>query len=483
MSVIIVNPTSTHPILRAAANSVVSIDGVLMYSSKPLPGAAETLRYLQRHRIPFILLTNGGGKPEVERVAELSSKLGVELDTSNFVQSHTPFSLLARPADEPPRFAALSPRPSTGNAYAAEKASTQVLTASGVLPYLTQHFHTKTLNDSTVLVLGSDASKARHIAHGYGFKSVVTPGDILKACPQIFPFNPLHEFYDKQEILPLPKPIYNPQNPQVSLEDCLKIDAILVFNDPRDWAVDIQLIMDLMLSHRGYLGTTSRNNGNSKLAPEDRWQKDGQPVLIFSNGDLLWSTGYHLSRFGQGAFRAAVEAAFRAVVSRALQLSNERTRIPELKSFQFGKPGMATYTYAEQVLNKYHKSLWRQKVPPRSDAGLSVQLKHWYKPQPFRINTVYMVGDNPESDILGANTRAEQNSKDARVRKGHRPSWKSCLVRTGVWNEEDAPLKSLRGLWSPIIVRDNVKDTVNWALEEQGWPWEVEEEVGKDEEV
>lgn len=53
-----------------------SIDGVLLHSSKALPGAAETLRFLQEHKIPFILLTNGGGKSEAERVAELSVKLG-----------------------------------------------------------------------------------------------------------------------------------------------------------------------------------------------------------------------------------------------------------------------------------------------------------------------------------------------------------------------------------------------------------------------
>lgn len=37
-------------------------------------------------------MTNGGGKHESERVAELSSKLDVAIDTSMFVQSHTPFA-------------------------------------------------------------------------------------------------------------------------------------------------------------------------------------------------------------------------------------------------------------------------------------------------------------------------------------------------------------------------------------------------------
>jgi ribonucleotide monophosphatase NagD (HAD superfamily) len=39
-------------------------------------------------------LTNGGGKHESARVAELSKKLGVPLTEENFVQSHTPFKQL-----------------------------------------------------------------------------------------------------------------------------------------------------------------------------------------------------------------------------------------------------------------------------------------------------------------------------------------------------------------------------------------------------
>ena len=60
--------------------------------STPIPAAREALLYLQQQRIPFILLTNGGGKSEEERVAEVSEKLQVSMDKSMFVQSHTPFA-------------------------------------------------------------------------------------------------------------------------------------------------------------------------------------------------------------------------------------------------------------------------------------------------------------------------------------------------------------------------------------------------------
>ena len=76
----------------AIAKKVSSIDGVLIRSSKPLPRARKALSYLQTHKIPFILLTNGGGKDEESRAAELSDRLGVHLDISLLIQSHTPFA-------------------------------------------------------------------------------------------------------------------------------------------------------------------------------------------------------------------------------------------------------------------------------------------------------------------------------------------------------------------------------------------------------
>lgn len=393
---------------------------MLLHTSKPIPGATETLKFLQQNNIPFILLTNGGGKSEAERVADLTEKLGVELDVSNFVQSHTPYQKLLDPDAE--------------------------LGHPALEKYLEQSLGSKRFSGKeTVLVLGSDASKARRIANGYGFESVVTPGDILKACPEIFPFDPLHEFYDRQEILPLPKPIYSPKaDPAVKLEDCLKIDAILTFNDPRDWAVDIQLITDLLLSHKGFLGTYSSRNGDISLPHLERWQNDGQPPLIFSNIDLQWSTGYHQSRLGQGAFHGAVR--------RVLQDLMAGWRYFDVRTFEFGKPFPATYAHAWATLDRHRRRL-----------GLP------------DLGVVYMVGDNPASDIHGThlwNTHLRQSSVDRRPALG--PYWKSCLVRTGVWKEDARPLKRLPKGTKPYRAVDDVRSAVKLALEEQKWPGKFE---------
>lgn len=73
-----------------------SIDGVLLHGKEPIKDALanETLEWLSANNVPFILLTNGGGKTEQFRVADLNEKLATDLTTDHFVQSHTPFAEL-----------------------------------------------------------------------------------------------------------------------------------------------------------------------------------------------------------------------------------------------------------------------------------------------------------------------------------------------------------------------------------------------------
>ncbi|KAL8387529.1 hypothetical protein RB595_009842 [Gaeumannomyces hyphopodioides] len=355
------------------------IDGVLLHESSPIPGASEALGYLDEHHIPYILLTNGGGEHEKDRVASLSEKLKVPLTTDNFVQSHTPFQELAQGHDS--------------------------------------------LRDKTIFVTGSHAAKSREIAERYGFKNVVIPADILMAQPTVWPFDPLVESVYASTARPLPKPIYG--SPGVTSDaEALKIDAMFVFNDPRDWALDIQLITDLLLSRQGYLGTYSALNGT-------KWQGDGQPDLYFSNKDLFWSSKYHLPRFGQGAFQAAVAGVWDQVTG-----GGEAGR---LRRTVIGKPFAETYRYAERILSRHREEVRRRAGHGAGKAGLS---------------SVYMVGDNPESDIAGANEFKSEEGAE----------WCSVLVRTGVWHQDRGQMKH-----QPRVIVDDVAAAVRWALQREGW--------------
>ncbi|KAI0204276.1 HAD-superfamily subfamily IIA hydrolase [Astrocystis sublimbata] len=379
------------------------IDGVLLHVAKPIPGATETLEYLQRHDIPFILLTNGGGKHERERVEELSQRLGVSLSTDNFIQSHTPFQeLVDRSWSSNPTDQQL------------QKSVEDALEKKSGLA------------DKNVLITGSDAAKSRLIAEAYGFRSVITPADILVSHPSIFPFNPLLKSHYEATARPLP-----------SLDN-LKFDAIFVFNDPRDWALDTQIITDLLLSQNGVLGTYSPRNGRSEHE-NDGWQTDGQPDLYFSNHDLFWSASYHLPRFGQGAFQAALAGIWRQITGGQA----------EMKRSTIGKPHARTYGYAERVLAKWRAALLEKN---KSGAGVGSGTETGGA-QP--LNRVYMVGDNPESDIRGANEYVSPEGTE----------WNSILVKTGVYSQDRDGEPKHR----PTAVVDDVKGAVEWALEREGW--------------
>ena len=114
----------------------------------------------------------------------------------------------------------------------------------------------------TVLVVGGEGEKCRQVAEGYGFKDVVTPGDIIKDNKDTTPFRKLTE--------------EETNNSRVRNFGNEKIEAILVFADSRDWAGDQQIILDLLTSKNGQIGTTSATF-------------DEGPPIYFSHNDFIVS--------------------------------------------------------------------------------------------------------------------------------------------------------------------------------------------------
>ncbi|KAL1301577.1 hypothetical protein AAFC00_005810 [Neodothiora populina] len=358
------------------------IDGVLVRSADPLPRAAKALRLLRDNNIPFVLLTNGGGKTEAQRVEDLSSELNFQLYTDNFIQSHTPFAGLTD------------------------------------------------LYDKTVLVCGGDRDNCQIVAQEYGFKNVVTPGDIVTQHPEIWPFTKVFADYYRSFAKPLPMPIV-PGKPEKSL----KIDAVFVYNDSRDWGLDITVITDLLLSREGIMGTLSEKNGDDSL-PNRGYQQDGQPPLYFSNPDLWWAAKYHLSRLGQGGFREALQGVWRAITG------GHGKQPAELIKTVIGKPHQPTYEFAEKRLLAYREKLFEENL---MITGHPDESKETLRP----LRKVYMVGDNPESDILGGNSyKSPYGSK-----------WQSILLKTGVYQGGEPAHK-------PSVIVEDVYDAVQWAIKD-----------------
>lgn len=312
--------------VKAAKNMafVFDIDGVLVHGDRLIPQGKQVLDMLNGDnqlgiKIPHIFLTNGSGKPELARTEQLSKILKNPVSTEQFIQSHTPMRALA------------------------------------------EYY-------KTVLVVGGEGYRCREVAEEYGFQDIIVPNDIVAWDETIAPYR---VFTDEERASSRPRDFTK-----------VHIDAILVFSDSRDYATDMQIIIDLLRSENGRYGTLAADPVSQRIP------------IYFSQGDLLCPTEHPIPRMSQGAFRIGLEAMYKALTG------------VELERVVYGKPELATYKYADEVMAAWMDQLHGEERVPQN---------------------TYMIGDNPASDIVGGNTYG----------------WNTCLVRTGVFqggeNDEENP--------------------------------------------
>ncbi|EAT84468.1 hypothetical protein HBI56_112020 [Parastagonospora nodorum] len=312
--------------VRAAKDMafVFDIDGVLVHGDRLIPEGKRVLEILNGDnelgiKIPHIFLTNGSGKLEGPRCEQLSKILHNPISTDQFIQSHTPMRALA------------------------------------------EYY-------KTVLVVGGEGYKCREVAEEYGFENIVVPNDIIAWDPTIAPYR---VFTDEERKTSRPRDFSK-----------VNIDAIMVFSDSRDYATDMQIIMDLLQSENGRFGTRAKDPVSQRIP------------IYFSQGDMLCPTEHPFPRMSQGAFRIGLEAMYKSLTG------------VDLERVVYGKPELATYKYADEVI-----ASWMEQI--HNDERLPAN--------------IYMIGDNPASDIIGGNMYG----------------WNTCLVRTGVFqggeNDEENP--------------------------------------------
>ncbi len=245
----------------------------------------------------------------------------------------------------------------------------------------------------TVLVVGGEGEKCREVAEGYGFQEVITPGDIIKDNARTTPFRKLTS--------------REAESSRLRNYGEVEIEAVFVFADSRDWAGDQQIILDLCMSKHGRLGTRSET-------------LDEGPPVFFSHNDVIWATSHDFARIGMGALRASLEAMFKAITGK------------ELKTIAFGKPQLGTFQFATRLLQQWRKDTHGINSPP---------------------DTVYFIGDTPESDIRGTN---EFDESDVSTN-----NWFSILVRTGVFKEGTKPN------YMPKMTVDNVLEAVKYGIQRE----------------
>lgn len=358
------NPTASTSTKSPEFALAFDIDGVLVRGKIPIPSGKVALDLLKANNIPFIMLTNSGGHHEEIHSSRVGERVGTAIEEDQFVQSHTPFKLVI------------------------------------------EHY-----KNQWVLVLGGSKDQIKDLAAAYGLNPdmILTTSDVQKHYPLINPF---------PEVTLAHHSMYGKIRDGFTEKD--RIGALFVFSCPRDWCLDLQICLDLLLSKDGVLGTRSELNGSPNL-PNHGYQQDGQPTIYFCNPDFEWATQYQLPRVAQGAFRAALEGMWLGATEGKAKL----------QAWTCGKPTSITYRYAEDILEKKHK---------KTVLDPSVRLKR-----------VYMIGDNPKSDICGA-LMADQESH---------LTWRSVLVETGIHEAGDVPEHE------PTVIKENVLEAVKWVLEQE----------------
>ncbi|KAI8911657.1 putative mitochondrion protein, partial [Gorgonomyces haynaldii] len=180
--------------------------------------------------------------------------------------------------------------------------------------------------DKPVMVVGMPS--CLDVAKHYGFNKIFTSQDVVGWDPRIYPL--LKTSQSKSHPIDFKEPVA----------------AVLIMAESSDWGRDIQVILDLMRSQDGVIGT---------------FQSEKQAIPIyFCNCDFVYASDYPTTRITQGAFKLALEQIYLRSCGRPLA------------SISFGKPQTATYEYAKRYFDK------------------------------LGCIQIIAVGDNPQSDIVGA---------------------------------------------------------------------------------
>ncbi|XP_072328659.1 haloacid dehalogenase-like hydrolase domain-containing 5 isoform X1 [Scyliorhinus torazame] len=214
----------------------------------------------------------------------------------------------------------------------------------------------KHYHDKCVLVSGQ--GPVMDIAKSIGFTHIIT----MEMLREAFPLLDMMD-HDRKPALSSPKPVKFPN-----------IEAIILFCEPMQWETHLQLIIDVLLTA-----------GNPDCIPRQLLYP--HIPVVACNMDLMWVAEGKTPRFGHGIFVLCLENIYKKITGKVLKYE-----------LVLGKPSEITYHYAEYLI--------RAQAAERG----------WLKP----IHTLYAIGDNPMTDIYGANLynrylEEESSAKGSRV--------------------------------------------------------------------
>ncbi|KAL4463558.1 hypothetical protein ABPG72_018813 [Tetrahymena utriculariae] len=258
---------------------VSDIDGVLILGSTPIQEGTEVIKMMQKPlselapnkfadekdmRLPFILLTNGGGMSEdnfvlkINKIHNLTSDESNQLRKEQLILNYTPLKTVIQ------------------NQY----------------------------QDKVILVGGH--GKSEDIALYMGAKKYITVTEYLNIYPNIAPIKYSKQCQDTlQEVSQRLG-----MTPEELLKDHLQISAIFLLYDPDKWEEYIQLITDILTTDDGSISKT-------QYLP----QFEQHIPLYCTSNDLTYQDTFRLPRIVFGCFNIALKSVYKLLYNRELKIN------------------------------------------------------------------------------------------------------------------------------------------------------------------
>ena len=224
-----------------------------------------------------------------------------------------------------------------------------------IMPYSPMKLLAKHYANDNVLIGGPPTCTG--IMKSYGFNKAISIKNWKERYPELIPFRK-QTLSGKSPNTPCDKPILG-QN-SISPYPC--ISAIFMCAVSHDAFNDIQVILDLLQSNQGVISPDILDNRNI--------YNRAQSIPLYMASDELFYPGPTAPRLGGGAFREMLCTVYSCATG----------TLPHI--IQYGKPRSISYKYAERQMEDITKRYFGWKNAP---------------------NHIIMIGDNIETDIVGAN--------------------------------------------------------------------------------
>ena len=234
---------------------VLDIDGVIVKGGQLIDGAVVAIKDLTKHKIPYVFVTNGGGITEEAKAVELTKKIGMPISREQVVVCHTPMQKLV-------------------GRYRNDK----------------------------VLVLGKPS--CLDVAKAYGFINPVSINCLHKQYPHIYPC--------KQPVDSSRQGSTSSKHFSNDLTSLHEVSAAMVFHDPFDWGLEMQILSDVLMPFEGTVDESPAlvrdafpQISSQQLArgqPPRQYPRAQRIPLFASNADITYATEFPIARYTQGAF-------------------------------------------------------------------------------------------------------------------------------------------------------------------------------------